>query len=117
MISFITNGSISVIPNLVLHSSYRLSMIEPRLTLRLGASLLASKGDEINVEKEVVSGLYKKDFLKDVVYAGGDLGILLHFEKFYAGPSVGLMYIKTFDRCESCSDMWLYYTMNIGANF
>lgn len=114
----ITNGSFSIIPNFVLHSSYRISIVEPRLTLRTGASLLASRGDEVNIEKPIDSSSgYQKAFLKDIVYLGGDLGILFHIGRFYIGPSTGIMFTKTFEECSDCSDGWFYYMLNLGADF
>ncbi len=51
--SYITNGSVSIIPNFVIHSSYRYRFIEPRLTLRGGFSLLIARGGKVNVSEEV----------------------------------------------------------------
>lgn len=115
---YITNGTASAIPNLVVHGSYRYGLIEPKLTLRAGSSLILSNGDEVNVDKPVsAQTVYKKDFLKDIIYSGGDLGVLFHFGRVYAGPGLGVMYTKSLKECEKCTDLWMYYLVNAGIDF
>ncbi len=115
---YITNGTVSAIPNLVIHTSYRYGLIEPKLTLRAGSSLILSRGDEVNVDKPVSGpAVYRKDFLKDIIYGGGDLGILFHFGRLYTGPVLGVMYTKSLKDCEECTDLWMYYLINAGVDF
>ncbi|MCX7958605.1 MAG: hypothetical protein N3B13_06110 [Deltaproteobacteria bacterium] len=116
--AYITNGSVSFIPNLTIHSSYKYKFFEPKLTVRAGSSLLLLRGDNVNIDKDIIeSEVYKKDFLKDIVYVGADTSLLLHAGKIYAGPGLGVMHTISLRNCDNCSDLWFYYLLNAGFRF
>ncbi len=117
-IMYLTNGTLSSVPNFNLHISYfLLKFLEGRLTLRSGASLVVSRGDEINVSKSVSDSVYTKSCIMNTIYVGGDIGCLFHYKNSYIGPSFGLLYTHTTEKCYYCSDEWFYLLLNTGISF
>ena len=119
--AIISNGSRTVIPNFILHSSFLSYPWEGKITLRGGISKVLERGELMLVKKEIIIPLLGEDrevytysYLRSSFYLSYDKALIYRFKKMYLGAGLGLIIILDKDHH---GNIWLYPEVIFGHDF